>query len=80
VYTPEEIAETYKRMDDSELIKFASTQARTLRKDIVIHLKKEIASRGLDTSLLSWIDTEVNDFTGLERDSLLRKIQRCFLS
>ncbi len=79
VYTPEEIAETYKRMDDNELIKFASTQARTLRKDIVIHLKKEIASRGLDTSLLSWIDSEVQDYVGLERDSLLGKIKgvRC---
>lgn len=75
MYTPEEIAENYKKMDDAELIKFASTEARTLRKDIVKVLKKEIESRNLDTSLLSWIDSEVQDFSGLERTSLLQKIK-----
>lgn len=75
MYTPEEIAESYKKMDDAELVKFASTQARTLRKDVVKVLKKEIESRNLDASLLSWIDSEVQDFNGLERESLLQKIK-----
>ncbi len=75
MYTPEEIAKTYKMMDDAELLKFASTEARTLRKDVVKYLKKEIESRGLDTGLLSWIDSEVQDFDGLERESLLQKIK-----
>ena len=75
MYTPEEIAESYKKMDDAELVKFASTQARTLRKDVVKVLKKEIESRNLDASLLSWIDSEAQDFIGLERESLLQKIK-----
>ena len=76
MYTPEEIVETYRLMDDNELVKLASTQARTLRKYVVKHLKKEIAPRGLDTSLLSWVDSETQDFIGLERDSLVHKIKK----
>ncbi|MBF8151239.1 hypothetical protein ITJ86_15120 [Winogradskyella sp. F6397] len=79
MYSVEEVRENYKRFPDAKIEKIARNESKGLRKEILTVLKDEIIRRQLNRSLISWVDSETQSFTGLERQSLIRKIQnqRC---
>jgi len=75
MYSVEEIRENYKEFSDSKIENIAKNESKGLRKDVLGILKEEIEKRNLDTNLISWVETESNSFEGIERESLIKKIQ-----
>jgi hypothetical protein len=75
MYSFEEIRENYKGFSDSKIENIAKNESKGLRKEVLRILKEEIEKRNLDKILISWVDTETNTFDGIERESLIKKIQ-----
>jgi|TARA_E500000318_G_scaffold110157_2_gene124895 hypothetical protein len=75
MYSVEEIRENYKGFSDSKIENIAKKESKGLRKEVLGILKEEIEKRNLDKNLISWIETETKTYDGIERDSLIKKIQ-----
>tara|TARA_R100000935_G_scaffold53884_1_gene82085 strand:- start:406 stop:1029 length:624 start_codon:yes stop_codon:yes gene_type:complete len=75
MYSVEEIRENYKGFSDSKIENIAKKESKGLRKDVLGILKEEIEKRNLDKNLISWVETETKTYDGIERDSLIKKIQ-----
>ena len=75
MYNIEEIRENYKGFSDSKIENIAKKESKGLRKEVVEILKEEIEKRNLDKNLISWVETETKTFDGIERESLIKKIQ-----
>ncbi len=75
MYSVEEIRENYKRFSDSKIENIAKKESKALRKDVLVILKEEIEKRNLDKNLINWVETETKTYDGIERISLIRKIQ-----
>lgn len=73
--TTEEIRENYKHFPDSKIENIAKYESKTLRKDAVKILIDEIEKRNLDKNLLTWVAAETKSYEGIERDSLIQKLQ-----
>lgn len=71
----EEIRENYKGFSDSKIENIAKNESKRLRKDVLGILKDEIEKRNLDKNLINWVETETKTFDGIERKSLINKIQ-----
>ncbi|RZJ65380.1 MAG: hypothetical protein EOO50_14095 [Flavobacterium sp.] len=79
MYDSSDFKKTYQNLSNGELVDFARHKSKNLRKEAVLVLKQEIESRGLDSGLVKWVDTESNKFEGAERSSLINRIRnlRC---
>ena len=75
MYSVEEIRENYKGFSDSKIENIAKKESKGLRKDVLGILREEIEKRNLDKNLISWVETETKTYDGIERDSLVKKIQ-----
>ena len=75
MYSVEEIRENYKDFSDSKIENIAKNESKGLRKEVLGILKDEIEKRNLDKNLINWIETETKTFDGIERESLINKIQ-----
>ncbi|WP_299889634.1 hypothetical protein [uncultured Lacinutrix sp.] len=75
MYSVEEIRENYKGFSNSKIENIAKNESKGLRKDVLGILKDEIETRNLDINLINWVETETKSFDGIERDSLITKIQ-----
>ncbi|WP_010136307.1 hypothetical protein [Ochrovirga pacifica] len=75
MYSVEEIRENYKGFSDSKIENIAKKESKGLIKDVLGILKEEIEKRNLDKNLISWVETETKTYDGIERDSLIKKIQ-----
>ncbi len=75
MYNIEEIRENYKGFSDSKIENIAKKESKGLKKEVVEILKEEIEKRNLDKNLISWVETETKTFDGIERESLIKKIQ-----
>ena len=75
MYSVEEIRENYKGFSDSKIENIAKNESKSLRKEVLAILKDEIEKRNLDKNLISWVETETKTYDGIERDSLIKKIQ-----
>lgn len=75
MYSTEEIRENYKKLTDLEIEEIASSEASSLRPEIVPVLKDELIRRNLNPELITWVDAEVNDLCELEKQTLIRKIE-----
>ncbi len=75
MYSVEEIRENYKEFPDSKIENIAKNESKGLRKEVLGILKDEIEKRNLDRNLINWVETETKTFDGIERESLINKIQ-----
>ncbi|MCB9426073.1 MAG: hypothetical protein H6584_03470 [Flavobacteriales bacterium] len=75
MYSPEEIRENYKKLSNLEIEEIASSEAKSLRPEIIPVLKDELIRRNLDPELITWVDAEVDVFSELEKQTLIRKIE-----
>jgi len=76
MFSVEEIRENYKRLSNAEIEKLAREESKTLRREVLSVLKDEIKLRNLNVDLISWVDAETNTFTGVEKTTLIRKIEK----
>ena len=75
MYSIEEIKENYRNFSDSKIENIAKNEAKGLRKEVRSILKEELEKRNLDKILISWTEVETDRYTGVERESLINKIQ-----
>lgn len=71
----QEIRENYKGFSDIKIQDIAKNKSKGLRKEVLGILKEEIEIRHLSKNLIAWVDTETASFEGMERVSLINKIQ-----
>lgn len=75
MYSIEEIKENYENFSDSKIENIAKNESKGLRKEVRSILKDEIHKRNLDKTLVTWVEVETDRFEGMERESLIHKIQ-----
>jgi len=75
MFTVEELRKNYKHLTDDQILKLATSDAKTLTEEAVIVLKEHIEKRRLGDYFVERLDNERNFFSDREKEEIQRIIK-----